>query len=248
MPGFKYLGSEQSKFILHDILGNPPREDILGMLFPENGGPFADSSYAFIISYEETGYVKDGEADKIDYNEMLSSIQKSEADENTKRMKNGYEPIHILRWAQAPFYDKDSKVLHWAKELQFGSEPFKTLNYEVRVLGRKGMLSLNAVATMQELPLVKANISKVLSMPSFTNGNRYSDFNSSTDKVAEYGIGAVVAGGILAKTGILATIGKFMAAAWKFILIGLVAAFGVIKKFFSKKKADSLDDPTEVTV
>lgn len=236
--GFKFLNAEQSKFLLHDLWGNPPREDVLGMLFPADGGPFADSSFAFIITYEEDGYVKDEEADKINYDEMLSDIKKGEPEVNKERAKGGYAPIYTMGWAAKPYYDKTNKVLHWAKELKFGTDEVNTLNYEVRVLGRKGILSLNAIATIDELTLVKANISEVLKMPEFTEGNKYSDFNADTDKVAEYGIGALVAGGILAKTGAFAVIGKFLLAAWKFILIGLIAAGAGIKKFFTGKKKD----------
>lgn len=236
--GFRFLNAEQSRYILHDLWGNPPREDVLGMIFPANGGPYADSSYAFIVTYEEDGYVKDEDADKINYDDMLSDIKKAEPERNAERAKQGYEPFYIMGWAAKPYYDKTNKVLHWAKELKFGTDEDHTLNYEVRVLGRKGVISLNAIATMNELPLVKANIAEVLKMPAFTDGNKYSDFNSSTDKVAEYGIGAIVAGGILAKTGVLAGLGKILIAAWKFIVIGIVAAWAGIKKFFTGKKKD----------
>jgi uncharacterized membrane-anchored protein len=236
--GFKFLDVEQSKYILHDIWGNPPRDDIWGMIFPENGGPWADSSFAFVLSFEETGYIKDKDADEMDYAAMLKDYQESEKEVNTERLKQGYESIHFVSWAQSPFYDKNKKVLHWAKEIRFGQDPLHTLNYEVRVLGRRGVLSMNAIATMDELGLVKQNIDKVLSIPEFTEGNKYSDFNSNTDKVAEYGIGALVAGGVLAKTGALGAIGKFFVAAWKFIAIGVVALIAAGKKFFGKKKTD----------
>ncbi len=232
---YKFLDGKESNYVLHDLWGNPPRTDVLGMIFPANSGPLEESSYAFIVTYEEAGYVKDDEADKIDYKQMLSDIKSSEVAENENRKKEGYEAIHIIGWAQDPYYDKQFKVLHWAKELQFGDDSLRTLNYEVRVLGRKGILSLNAVADMNELALVKANIDKVLKIPEFTAGNRYVDFNSNTDKVAEYGIGALVAGGILAKTGFFAIIGKFLLAAWKFILIGLAAIGGGIRKFFNRR-------------
>src|SRR5207253_1455443 len=133
----------------------------------------------------------DKDADKIDYAEMLESMKKEETGVNEERKKMGYEPLHIIRWAQTPYYDKDKKVLHWAKEISFGNDPAHTLNYDVRVLGRKGVLSLNAIATIENLPMVKANIEKVLAIPQFTDGNKYSDFNSNSDKVAEYGIGAL---------------------------------------------------------
>lgn len=236
--GFKFLNAEQSQYVLHDLWGNPPRKDVLGMIFPEKGGPFADSSFAFMVSYEETGFIKDDDAEDIDYDDMLKDLQKAEPEENKARREAGYEPIHMAGWAAKPFYDKGKKVLHWAKELHFGDEDFNTLNYDVRVLGRKGILSLNAIATMSELPLVKANINDVLEMPEFTAGNQYADFNSKTDKVAEYGIGAVVAGTVLAKTGVLAAIGKFLVASLKFIALGVVAAFGAIKRFFTGRKND----------
>ncbi|MFZ1527220.1 MAG: DUF2167 domain-containing protein [Ferruginibacter sp.] len=245
--GFKFLNAEQSKYILHDIWGNPPRPDVLGMIFPDKGGPYADSSYAFILSYEETGYVKDKEANKIDYDEMLEDIKKSEPEANKERLQQGYDAIHVIGWAHKPYYDEQKKVLHWAKELKFGSDEATTLNYDVRVLGRKGILSMNAIASMSELPLVKASINDVLQIAEFTEGNRYADFNSNTDKVAEYGVGALVAGGVLAKTGVLGAIGKFLVAAWKFILIGVVAAAAAVKKFFTGKDKSSPGDGYSTT-
>ncbi len=241
---FKYLDAAQSRTVLHKLWGNPERDDVLGMIFPANANVYTDSSYAFIITFDEDGYVKDEDANKIDYKDMLWDIRKSEKEANPEREKNGYQPIHMVGWASQPFYDKDRKVLHWAKELQFGDDSLHTLNYDVRVLGRKGVLSLNAVAGMGELALVKSNIDKVLQIAAFTEGNRYQDYNSSTDKVAEYGIGALVAGGVLAKTGVLAAIGKGLIAAWKFIVIGFVAIAGAIRKFF-KGKAAKKDDYDE---
>ena len=241
--GFRYLNPEQSKYVLHDLWNNPPRADVLGMIFPADKGPFDDGMYAFTISFDEDGYVKDDDADKINYDDMLTELQKGESENNTERAKNGYPSIHMIGWAAKPFYDKENRVLHWAKEFRFADDTLNTLNYEVRVLGRKGVLSLNAIATMNELELVKANIDKVLKIPEFTEGNRYKDFNSHTDKIAEYGIEALVGGTILAKTGAFALIGKFLLAAWKFIALGVIAIWGTIKKFFTgRRKKDNYQD------
>jgi uncharacterized membrane-anchored protein len=149
-------------------------------------------------------------------------------------------------WAQKPFYDKEKKVLHWAKELQFGDqEGVHTLNYEIRILGRHGILSLNAVCTMKELPLVKANIDKVLPMASFTEGNTYFDFDPKIDNVAAWTIGGLVAGKVLAKVGFFAIILKFLGAFWKFILLGLAALGGVFKKLFNRKKETTTYENTD---
>ena len=228
--GFKYLGVEQSKYIVKDVWGNPERNDILGMLFPENSGPFDDSSYAFIISFDDMGYVKDHDADDIDYKELLAGWQKAEPEENAERKAQGYPAIHTVGWAQTPYYDKNNKVLHWAKELHFEGGEQNTLNYDVRFLGRRGILSMNAVATIDQLQLVKADINKILAIPEFTEGNRYADFkNDNTDKIAAYTVGGLVAGKVLLKIG-------FFAKFWKLILLGIAAIGGFFAKLFKRKK------------
>ena len=236
--GFKYLNAEQSNFIISDIWGNPKRNDILGMIFPENSGPYGQQSYAFIISYDASGFVKDDDADKINYDDMLMQMQVDEVEDNKARVAQGYPSIHMAGWASKPFYDKTNKVLHWAKNLHFSDasdSEANTLNYEVRILGRKGVLSMNAVATLDELDSVKKDINTILAMPSFTDGNTYKDFDSKTDNVAAWTIGGLVAGKILLKVGFWGIIVKFLAVAWKFILLGIAAIWGVIKRFFGRK-------------
>lgn len=234
--GFKFLNAEQSQYIISELWGNPPRPDVIGMIFPETGGPFADSNYAFVITYDEMGYVKDEDADKINYDDLMKEIQKEESAANAERAKTGYPPIHIVGWAQKPYYDKTNKILHWAKELKFGAaEEGNTLNYDIRILGRKGILSLNAVSGMAELPLVKADIDKVLHIAKFSEGNKYSDFNPDVDNVAAWTVGGLVAGKVLAKVGVFAGLLKFL----KWIIIGVVAIGAGIIRMIKGKKANA---------
>jgi uncharacterized membrane-anchored protein len=226
--GFKYLNSEQSNYIITELWGNPAQQGILGMLFPKDGGPFADSSYAFVITYDGAGYVKDDDADDINYDDMLKELQKDEIEENKTRAAQGYGAIHMVGWATKPFYDKSNKVLHWAKNLKFADAETNTLNYEVRILGRKGILSMNAIATMDQLDMVKKDIDKVLKIPAFTDGNMYKDFDSNTDNVAAWTIGGLVAGKVLLKVG-------FFAKFWKIIMLAVVAIGAGIKKLLGRK-------------
>ena len=233
--GFKYLNAEQSNYVLTDVWGNPPQTGILGMIFPANAGPFTEKSYTFVITYDPAGFVKDDDADKINYDDLLKDIQKDEVEDNKTRAAQGYPAIHMVGWASQPFYDKTNKVLHWAKSLHFEGQEVNTLNYEVRILGRKGILSMNAIATVEELDSVKKDINKVLAIPTFTDGNAYKDFDSKSDNVAAWTIGGLVAGKVLLKVGFWAILGKFFIAAWKFILVGIAAVWGAIKKFFGRK-------------
>lgn len=233
--GFKFLNKEQAEFIITKAWGNPPQSGILGMILPENTDPYSDSTYAFVVSFDDMGFVKDEDAAEQDYDKLLTDIQKEEAENNLQRRAAGYPEMHIIGWAQKPFYDKQKHVLHWAKQIKFGDNEWNTLNYDVRILGRKGVLSLNAVASIRELDMVKRDIDNVLGMASFTDGNRYADYNSSTDKLAVYTIGGLVAGKVLAKAGFFALLLKF----GKFIIIGIVAAFAAVKRFlFGNKKQE----------
>jgi uncharacterized membrane-anchored protein len=210
------------------------------MIFPQDSGPFADSSYAFVITYSEIGYVKDEDAGKINYDELLKNMQADEKAENEKRSKAGYSAVHLVGWAQKPYYDGQRKILHWAKELKFDEEEgSNTLNYQIRILGRKGMLSLNAVGKMYDLPLVNKDISKVLTVANFTEGNSYFDFDPKVDNVAAWTIGGLVAGKLLAKAGLFAIIMKFLAPLWKFIVLAFVGLGAWFKrKLGMKKQAD----------
>ncbi|MFY9311444.1 MAG: DUF2167 domain-containing protein [Bacteroidia bacterium] len=234
--GFKYLEPVQAEKVLVDLWGNPRSPDItLGLILPEHQGILSDSGYVFNVQYDEIGYVKDDDADEIDYDELLTQMQQETEEENQERVRQNYEPITIVGWAAKPFYDKDKKILHWAKEVKFGNNEINTLNYNIRVLGRKGVIVLNAIASMPHLPMVQKDINKVLTIVKFNEGLKYENFDSSIDEVAAWTIGGLVAGKVLAKVGFLALILKF----WKLIALAVAGFFGAFWKKFKKKKEEN---------
>ncbi len=227
--GFKYLNAEQAERVLVDMWGNPKSDNMTyGLVLPEKQHILDEQGYVFNVQYDEIGYVKDDDADKINYDDLANQMRESTAEENAARKKDGYDPIHFIGWAAKPFYDKEKKILHWAKEIKFGdSAEVNTLNYNIRVLGRKGVLVLNAIGTMDNLPLVQKDVPKVLDIVQFNEGYQYKNFDSSIDQVAAITIGGLVAGKVLAKVGLLAVILKF----WK---IGLLAVAGFFRVFWSR--------------
>ncbi len=241
--GFKYLNATQAEKVLVDVWGNPKSADMtLGFILPETQGVLGDSGYVFNIQYDEIGYVKDDDADDIDYKELLEELQKETEEANPERQKEGYEPISLIGWASEPFYDSEKKILHWAKEIKFGTNETNTLNYNVRVLGRKGVLVLNAIATMPNLPLVQKDVHHVLDIVQFNDGYKYSEFDASIDNVAAWTIGGLVAGKVLAKAGFFVLILKF----WKIIALAVVAFFGAIwKKIRNKKEDEPIEEVSE---
>jgi uncharacterized membrane-anchored protein len=236
-PGFKFLQPIDAQTVLTDVWRNPPDNTVMGMLVPDSVDYYSESSWAVTYSYEEDGHVKDDDAEEIEYDDLLKQMKQDCLDANEERVKEGYSKIELIGWAQSPFYDKATHKLHWAKELKVDEDSIHTLNYNIRMLGRKGVLVMNVIAGIDHLPVVKSNMDALLTSTNFTQGNRYEDFDASIDKVAEYGIGGLVAGAVLVKTGLLAKLGIFLAKAWKFIALGVVAIIGFFRKKFTRNKA-----------
>ena len=237
VPGnYVFYPPESASAILVDAWGNPPESaaKVLGMLFPAEPSPLAPDSWGIVITFDEDGYVKDDDAEKMDYSALLKQMQKDTEDANKERKEAGYGEVHLLGWAAQPRYDKASYKLYWAKELQFGDSPDHTLNYNIRALGRRGVLVLNAVSGKSQLATVEAAMPDVLKFVEFSDGHRYSDFVPSVDTVATYGIGALVAGKIVAKVGMLKWIVGLLIAGKKFAVLGVVALGGLIAKLYRR--------------
>jgi uncharacterized membrane-anchored protein len=228
---FKFLGPDDAEYVITDVWGNPKGSKPLGMIVPADQAAVM-CNYAFVVEYDDIGYVKDHDADKINYDDLLKDIKKGQEDANRERKKLGMETMELVGWASKPYYDKERKVLHWAKEFKVEGAEENTLNYDIRVLGRKGVLNLQAVSGISSLDSVKAHINDVLGMVAFNDGHKYSDFNSSTDKIAAWTIGGLVAGKILAKAGLWVVIAKF----FKFIIAGIVLIGGAIWRFITGRK------------
>ena len=238
--GFRFLNGKDAETVLTKLWGNPPdRARPLGLIVPVAGDSphaslFGRDSWAVIVEYEEDGYVKDDDASKINYSDLLKEMQTGVRGESEARVKDGYDSIELIGWATAPHYDAVAKKLYWAKEIQFGQTKEHTLNYNIRMLGRRGVLVLNAVAGIDQLAEIEKAAPSILSMVEFQDGHRYSDFQTG-DKMATYGLAGLIAGGVLAKAGFFKVLIGALLVGKKFVIVGVIALFGILTKCFSKK-------------
>jgi uncharacterized membrane-anchored protein len=235
---FRYLNPADATRVLVDAWGNPPGGTTLGMIVPADGSLLSQEGWGVIITYQEDGHVNDEDANKINYGDLLKQMKEDTATENEQRVKQGYPSMLLSGWAEDPHYDPSTHKLYWALDLATGDSQEHTLNYNIRVLGRKGVLVLNAVAGMHQLSGIKTEMQNVIAFTEFKPGNGYADFNSNTDKVAEYGIAALVAGGVAAKLGLFAKLFALLVAFKKAIIIGFVALVAAIKKLLGLKKKE----------
>jgi uncharacterized membrane-anchored protein len=234
-PSFGYVTPEQASQVL-EAWGNPPGQETLGMLFPSNQDPFSEAGWGVVITYDEDGYVSDEDAGEINYDELLVDMQDDTQEANKARAEAGYEKVELVGWAEPPHYEAQDHKMFWAKALKFGDNPDETLNYNIRVLGRRGVLVLNAVAAMNQFAPVKAGMNEVLTFASFTEGNRYEDYKPGVDKAAQYGLAALVAGGVATKTGLFKGLLAALLAGKKFVVLGLVALAAGLKRLFGGKQ------------
>jgi uncharacterized membrane-anchored protein len=225
---------------LMEKMGNLHNDDMLGLIVSTND----KDEYVVTLDFEDNGHIKDDES--LDGKELLDSIREGEEEYNEERKKLGFSAIHAAGWDEQPRYDKQRHQLIWG--LLVESSEGGSINYNTRILGRTGFVSLNLLTDKQHLAEYKPAGALLLSKTAFEPGKRYEDFNSSTDKVAEYGLTGLVLGGAglglakAAKIGLIAKFGKGLIAlliAGKKVIVAAAIALGAGIRALFKKKNDA---------
>lgn len=189
-----------------------------------------------LFSFDPIGYVKDNET--IDADAVLDTVKEGTKQGNEERKRRGWSTMSIVGWRFQPHYDHDSKLLEWAFVGRDDSTGSDVINYNTRLLGRSGVMQVVLVSDPGVLDTAAATLKTMLTNGyQFAPGEKYAEFKQG-DRVAEYGLAALVAGGaaaVAAKKGVFAVIGTFLAAAWKFVLALVVGAIAWLKSLLRKK-------------
>ncbi|MFZ6748269.1 DUF2167 domain-containing protein [Undibacterium sp. Ren11W] len=214
-------------------MGNSSDDSLLGVIFPAS-----DENWFVVARYEKAGYIKEDDAKEWNADELLKSLTEGAEAGNVARREKGIREMQVVGWAEKPAYDANNHRLVWSaiSKDKVGVDEDPGVNYNTYALGREGYISLNLVTSLKEVATQKAVAQNLLGNLEFSDGKRYADFNASTDKVAEYGLAALVAGVAAKKLGLFAVILAFLA---KFAKVGLLALFGggaLFKKWFGRKK------------
>lgn len=201
-----------------------------------------DFSWIAFFSFDLVGYVKDDQA--LDADALLASVTEGTEAANEERKENGWDPIHVTGWSFKPQYDGTVKSLEWAFRLKGERSSEETVNYNTRLLGRRGVMQVLLLTSPEQLKASVADFKAKLPGFAFNSGESYADFRAG-DHVAEYGLAALVTGGaaaVAAKKGFFAVIGVFLLKMWKLLVIALAAGAAGIRKFFGGKGKDEGQD------
>ena len=249
--GYRYLDPKDSRRVIVDAWENPPEtaSDVLGMVLPADKSPLDEGVWCAVITFDDTGYVDDSEASTMDYEALLSRMKAATISANPERERSGYPTLELIGWARPPSYVTAQHALIWAKELHFSDQVHHSLNYDLRILGRSGVLSLNAVASMSEVSSVRAGMQAVLNFTHFNAGKRYEDFKPGEDKVSDLGIAALILGGtaVAVKPGLLKGLLVAILALKKFVVIGLAGIWVAVRSWLARRKSASANVPDTTT-
>lgn len=221
---FGFIPQKQAAAFMK-LMGNRTGNEFMGLIVPLTP---ADGGQWFVsLNYDPAGYIKDDDAKHWDADKLLQNIKDGTEAGNAERERAGIPALVVTRWIQPPNYEPDSHRLVWSVEARTknGGDRDPTINYNTYALGREGYISLNLVTSESRIAEDKADAGQLLAAVDFKGGKRYGDFNSSTDKVAAYGLAALVAGVAAKKLGLLALFGATIVKFAKVIFIA-VAAFG----------------------
>lgn len=195
-----------------------------------------DDSWWATFNFDASGYVKDDE--KIDADALLKQLKDSDAPSNQERTRLGLPKLYTVGWAVPPHYDNQTKRLEWALKVR-SEDNSETINYTTRILGRTGVTSVTLVSDEEHLTHNIDEFKESLKGFDYNFGEKYAEYREG-DKVAGYGLAALIAGGaavVATKKGFWAVIAAFFAAAWKFIAVGVVALGGWIGSIFKRNKS-----------
>jgi uncharacterized membrane-anchored protein len=240
---YYFLPASEARIVLTEGWGNPAdaAEGVLGMVFPA-GRTFADDTWGAVVTYENNGHVNDDDAASTDYSALLREMQAGESEINEERTRQGYPTQQLVAWAQAPAYDRRTHSIVWARNIRFQGAPENTLNYDIRLLGREGVLSLNMVSEMSDLDGTRQAASRFAASAEFTPGSRYADFQPGRDRVAEYGVAGLIAAGVGAaaakKAGLIAILLAFGKKFIILIIAGFAAIGAWVRRLFGRNREE----------
>ncbi len=196
-----------------------------------------------IFSFDNSGYVKDDET--LDADALLESLKKTNAAASDERRRLGLPQLTLEGWYVPPHYDQTTNRLEWGTKAS-SSDGSIVVNYSIRLLGRGGVMSAMLVSSPESFDVDLSAFKRALNGFTFKSGKTYAEFREG-DKVAEYGLAALIAGGAAAaaaKSGagkglIALAVGALSGAAkfvWIFIVAGIMGVWNFIKGIFSRKE------------
>lgn len=234
--GYLYIPTPAAAQVMQ-AMGNRSDERLVGVIFPAANDP-----WFVAIKFVREGYVRDDDARDWKPEDLLQSLREGTEAANAERTKRGFPALDVTGWAEVPRYDSATHRLVWSassRERGQGASTDQGVNYNTYALGREGYISLNLITDLDKLATYKPRALQLLGALEYNAGKRYADFDSSTDKVAAYGLATLVAGAAAKKLGLFALLLAFAAKFSKVLIVAGGALLWGLVKFFGRRKPEA---------
>jgi uncharacterized membrane-anchored protein len=201
-------------------------------------GVHQNDQWLVVIRYIKEGYIKDDDAKNWNADELLKNLSDGVEEANKDRVARGFPEMQIVGWVEPPGYDAATHRLVWSLLGKDKGEPDdapKNVNYNTYALGRDGYFSLNLLSASDRIAAEKAVAKELLADLTYNAGKRYEDFSATTDRIAAYGLAALVGGIAVKKLGLFALLVGLVLKFAKLILVGAAVAGAAVLKFFRRK-------------
>ncbi len=221
--GWRFTEGDGTRKML-EISGNLASGRELGLLTVEGFGPWV------IFEFDDVGYVKDDEKDELDADKLLATLKEGQRLGNERRKELGMEPLDLVGWAVPPKYNTETNNLEWATIVRSASGG-DSVNYNTRLLGRRGVMEVALICNPDELEELMPRYQSMLTGFEYLDGERYAEFRQG-DRMAQYGLTALVAGGTAvaaSKMGLFGKLGAVFAKLGKGVIV-LIIGVGVALK------------------
>ena len=235
---FHFYGPDDTRRIVTQEWGNPPTEadGALGLVMPNEPAP----DWGALVRWEPLGWVSAEQAREADYAALMRQMQAETLAANAGRRAAGFPAATLRGWAQPPRYDSVRHAVTWGRTLRFSDGDEDVLHYDLRLLGRRGVLSLNMVGELDDLPKIRAAADVLAARTRFDPGARYEDFDAARDEAAGYGIAGLIASGaglaVAKNVGLLAILAKFAQPLGAALLILAAALLTPFRRLFGSRK------------
>lgn len=230
---YRFLPEASAKIAM-ERMGNRADAALVGLIVPNR-----EADWFIVVEYNPTGHISDDDAKNWNADDLLSRIRSNTDAENAERRKAGKPELEIIGWAEKPRYDPQTRRLVWSLEARGKGEADSSqniVNYKTLMLGREGLVSMNMVSPLATIGSDKAYANLMLSKLDYTQGRKYADFDAKTDRVAEFGLAALVAGVAVKKLGLIAVITAFVLKFAKIILVAVAGGLAAFRRLFRRNR------------
>lgn len=224
---YRFTSSSGTQQLLK-MFDNVPSHNELGMLTTEGLGPWT------IFEFDDVGYVKDDDKDQLDADKLLGTLREAQDAGNEQRRKMGLHELELLGWEVPPRYNAQTHNLEWATRVRPKGGGGISINYNTRLLGRKGVMEVALICEPDEMQQLMPDYRGIMAGFKYLGGESYAEYRAG-DKVAQYGLAALVAGGAAvaaSKMGLFAKLGVLFAKLGKGAIVIVIAIGAALKKVF----------------